>query len=124
MPGQAGHDSSKTSRHLAVDFGSTGIENSVQNIILRTGATRNVVYLVHLSNAWHSTLFLRLKKLARRIRLYLMRKFINTNWKTLLFFAVVGLWGGYFVGIYQLDIFLSPIFFWELLQWLYSDVFC
>ena len=34
-----------------------------------------------------------------------MRKFINTNWKTLLFFAVVGLFGGYFVGIYQLDSF-------------------
>ena len=34
-----------------------------------------------------------------------MNYFINTYWKTLLFFAVVGLIGGYFVGIYQLDSF-------------------
>ena len=33
----------------------------------------------------------------------MMTNFINTNWKTLLFFAVVGLVGGCFVGIYQLD---------------------
>ena len=34
-----------------------------------------------------------------------MVKFIKTYWKTLLFFAVVGLVGGFFVGIYQLDSF-------------------
>lgn len=34
-----------------------------------------------------------------------MNNFIGTYWKTLLFFAVVGLIGGYFVGIYQLDSF-------------------
>lgn len=34
-----------------------------------------------------------------------MKSFIKTYWKTLLFFGIVGLIGGYFVGIYQLDSF-------------------
>lgn len=34
-----------------------------------------------------------------------MRNFITTYWKTLMFFAVIGLVGGFFVGIYQLDSF-------------------
>ena len=34
-----------------------------------------------------------------------MKDFINKYWKTLLFFVVVGIIGGYFVGIYQLDSF-------------------
>ena len=34
-----------------------------------------------------------------------MKDFINANWKTLLFYAVIGLVGGFFVGIYQLDAF-------------------
>lgn len=34
-----------------------------------------------------------------------MSDFIKIYWKTLLFFAIVGLLGGYFVGIYQLDSF-------------------
>lgn len=32
-----------------------------------------------------------------------MRNFVNKYWKTLLFFALVGLVGGFFVGIYALD---------------------
>ena len=32
-----------------------------------------------------------------------MKEFIKTYWKTLLFFAVVGLVGGFFVGLYLLD---------------------
>ena len=32
-----------------------------------------------------------------------MKTFIKTYWKTLLFFAIVGLIGGYAVGLYQLD---------------------
>ena len=32
-----------------------------------------------------------------------MKAFIKNYWKTLLFFAVVGLIGGYTVGLYQLD---------------------
>ena len=32
-----------------------------------------------------------------------MQNFIKTYWKTLLFFAVVGLIGGFFVGLYVLD---------------------
>jgi len=32
-----------------------------------------------------------------------MKQFIKTYWKTLLFFAVVGLLGGFFTGIYVLD---------------------
>lgn len=32
-----------------------------------------------------------------------MKDFIKTYWKTLLFFAIVGLVGGFFVGIYLLD---------------------
>lgn len=32
-----------------------------------------------------------------------MRNFVKTYWKTLLFFALVGLVGGFFVGIYALD---------------------
>ena len=34
-----------------------------------------------------------------------MKKFLTDNWKTLLVFAVIGLIGGYFVGLYQLDSF-------------------
>ena len=34
-----------------------------------------------------------------------MKKFIIDYWKTLLFFAIIGLVGGFFVGIYQLDSF-------------------
>ncbi len=32
-----------------------------------------------------------------------MKNFLHTYWKTLLFFAVVGLFGGFFTGIYLLD---------------------
>ena len=32
-----------------------------------------------------------------------MKRFINKYWKTLLFFAITGLVGGFFVGIYLLD---------------------
>ena len=32
-----------------------------------------------------------------------MKRFINKYWKTLLFFAIMGLVGGFFVGIYMLD---------------------
>lgn len=32
-----------------------------------------------------------------------MRNFVNTYWKTLLFFILIGLVGGFFVGIYALD---------------------
>lgn len=32
-----------------------------------------------------------------------MKQFIKTYWKTLLFFIVIGLVGGFFVGIYQLE---------------------
>ena len=32
-----------------------------------------------------------------------MKQFLKTYWKTLLFFAVVGLIGGFFVGLYVLD---------------------
>ena len=32
-----------------------------------------------------------------------MTKFIKEYWKTLLFFTAIGLVGGFFVGIYQLD---------------------
>jgi len=34
-----------------------------------------------------------------------MKQFLATYWKTLLVFAVIGLVGGYFVGLYQLDSF-------------------
>ena len=34
-----------------------------------------------------------------------MKNFVRSYWKTLLFFAIVGLVGGYFVGLYQLDSF-------------------
>ncbi len=34
-----------------------------------------------------------------------MKNFISAYWKTLLFFAIIGLIGGFFVGIYQLDSF-------------------
>ena len=34
-----------------------------------------------------------------------MKNFIKTYWKTLVFFAAVGLVGGFFVGLYQLDSF-------------------
>ena len=33
----------------------------------------------------------------------LLKRFLKHYWKTLVFFAVIGLVGGYFVGIYQLD---------------------
>lgn len=32
-----------------------------------------------------------------------MQKFIRSYWKTLLFFVIVGLVGGFFVGLYVLD---------------------
>ena len=38
-----------------------------------------------------------------------MKKFIADHWKTLLFFAIIGLVGGFFVGIYQLDSFPPEI---------------
>lgn len=38
-----------------------------------------------------------------------MKTFIKTYWKTLLFFAVVGLIGGFTVGIYQLDSYPAEI---------------
>jgi len=38
-----------------------------------------------------------------------MKSFINAYLRTLLFFAVVGLIGGYFVGIYQLDSFPAEL---------------
>ena len=38
-----------------------------------------------------------------------MKKFITDYWKTLLFFAIIGLTGGFFVGIYQLESFPAEI---------------
>ena len=38
-----------------------------------------------------------------------MKKFITDYWKTLVFFAVIGLIGGFFVGIYQLESFPAEI---------------
>ncbi len=38
-----------------------------------------------------------------------MKKFIKQYWKTILFFAIIGLIGGFFVGIYQLDSFPAEI---------------
>ena len=38
-----------------------------------------------------------------------MKTFIKTYWKTLLFFAVVGLVGGFFVGIYMMDSYPAEI---------------
>lgn len=38
-----------------------------------------------------------------------MKKFVETYWKTLLFFVVTGLLGGFFVGIYLLDSYPVPI---------------
>ena len=38
-----------------------------------------------------------------------MRDFIKTYWKTLLFFGVVGLFGGFFTGIYLLDSYPAEI---------------
>ena len=38
-----------------------------------------------------------------------MKKFITDYWKTLFFFAIIGLIGGFFVGIYQLDSFPAEI---------------
>ena len=32
-----------------------------------------------------------------------MKRFLKDHWKVLAFFGIVGLVGGYFVGIYQLD---------------------
>ena len=45
-----------------------------------------------------------------------MRKFVTDYWRTLLFFAIIGLVGGFFVGIYQLDSF--PV---ELQQQVYDQ---
>ncbi len=45
-----------------------------------------------------------------------MKNFITAYWKTLLFFAIIGLIGGFFVGIYQLDSF--PV---ELQQQVYDQ---
>ena len=45
-----------------------------------------------------------------------MKDFITNYWKTLLFFAIIGLLGGFFVGIYQLDSF--PV---ELQQQVYDQ---
>ena len=38
-----------------------------------------------------------------------MKKFITDYWKTLLFFGIIGLIGGFFVGIYQLESFPAEI---------------
>ena len=38
-----------------------------------------------------------------------MKQFIETYWKTLLFFTITGLIGGFFVGIYQLESFPAEI---------------
>ena len=38
-----------------------------------------------------------------------MKTFVNTYWKTLLFFAIVGLIGGYTVGLYQLESYPADI---------------
>ena len=38
-----------------------------------------------------------------------MKDFLVKYWKTLLFFAVVGLFGGFFVGIYLLDSYPAEI---------------
>ena len=38
-----------------------------------------------------------------------MKQFINTYWKTLLFFAVIGILGGFFTGIYVLDSYPADI---------------
>ena len=38
-----------------------------------------------------------------------MKTFFNTYWKTLLFFAIVGLIGGYTVGLYQLESYPADI---------------
>ena len=38
-----------------------------------------------------------------------MKKFIKSYWKTLLFFAVIGLLGGFFTGIYVLDSYPADI---------------
>ena len=38
-----------------------------------------------------------------------MKTFVNTYWKTLLFFAIVGLIGGYAVGLYQLESYPADI---------------
>ena len=45
-----------------------------------------------------------------------MKNFITAYWKTLLFFAIIGLIGGFFVGLYQLDSF--PV---ELQQQVYDQ---
>ena len=38
-----------------------------------------------------------------------MKKFITDYWKTLLFFAIIGLFGGFFTGIYVLDSYPADI---------------
>ena len=38
-----------------------------------------------------------------------MIRFIKAYWKTLLFFAVIGLLGGFFTGIYMLDSYPADI---------------
>ncbi len=45
-----------------------------------------------------------------------MKSFISAYWKTLLFFAIIGLVGGFFVGVYQLDGFPA-----ELQEQVYSQ---
>ena len=45
-----------------------------------------------------------------------MKQFTKAYWKALLFFAIIGLVGGFFVGIYQLDSF--PV---ELQQQVYEQ---
>ena len=39
----------------------------------------------------------------------IMKNFLRAYWKTLLVFAVIGLVGGYFVGLYQLDSFPAEL---------------
>ena len=38
-----------------------------------------------------------------------MKRFIKAYWKTLLFFAIIGLFGGFFTGIYMLDSYPADI---------------
>ena len=38
-----------------------------------------------------------------------MKQFIKTYWKTLVFFAVIGIFGGFFTGIYVLDSYPADI---------------
>ena len=38
-----------------------------------------------------------------------MKQFLKTYWKTLLFFTAMGLFGGFFTGIYLLDSYPAEI---------------